>query len=167
MKRFSFLYTLSAALSETIATFFFVGRMPKAPGTWGSLAALPFAWFLWKLPVTVAWPIVLAVFLAGCWSASRVIQRTGVSDHQTIVIDEVIGIFLVTSIAAQLWWQYALAFLFFRIFDIWKPWPVHFVDANVKGGFGTMLDDVVAAVMATGVLYFVLRYSAGMVGTAA
>jgi phosphatidylglycerophosphatase A len=156
------LYTFFAALSEVIATFFFVGRSPKAPGTCGSLAALPFAWFLWKLPLPLAWASVLVVFILGSLAASHVIRRTGIPDHQTIVIDEVIGIFLVTSVAAHLWWHYALAFFLFRIFDIWKPWPVHWVDANVKSGLGTMLDDVVAAMMATGIFYFALRYSGVM-----
>ncbi|MGZ3713704.1 MAG: phosphatidylglycerophosphatase A family protein, partial [Bdellovibrionota bacterium] len=150
-----------------IATFFYVGKSPIAPGTMGSLAALPFAWYLWLLPISVAWPIVITVFIVGCLVSSVVIRRTGKEDHQSIVIDEVIGIFLTTSIAAHLWWHYLLAFLLFRIFDIWKPFPVGLVDKNVKGGIGTMLDDVVAAVFATGILWVVLRYSAGMVGAAA
>ncbi|MGE3262587.1 MAG: phosphatidylglycerophosphatase A [Bacteriovoracia bacterium] len=161
------LYTFFAALSELVATFFYVGRSPKAPGTMGSLVALPFAWYLWMLPVEMAWPIVIAVFLLGCWAASGVIRRTGTQDHQSVVIDEVVGIFLTTSIAAHLWWHYLLAFLLFRIFDIWKPFPVGLVDKNIKGGFGTMLDDVVAAMFATGILWVILRYSAGMVGASA
>lgn len=158
---------LITALSEIIATFFYAGRMPKAPGTWGSLAALPFAWWLWKLPPSIGWLIVLAVFALGSFAASQVIKKTGTPDHQSIVIDEVIGIFLTTSIASHLWWHYLLAFLLFRIFDIWKPWPVQWVDANMKTGLGTMLDDVVAAVMATALFYFILRYSGPMMGSAA
>lgn len=161
------LYTFFAPLGELVATFFFVGRSPKAPGTMGSLVALPFAWFLWTLHPPLAWGVVLAVFILGVWASGVVIRRTGTQDHQTIVIDEVIGIFLTTSVAAHLWWHYALAFLLFRIFDIWKPFPVGLVDKNVKGGLGAMLDDVVAAVIATAMLYVVLRYSAGMVGAAA
>lgn len=153
--------------AELIATFFFVGRSPKAPGTCGSLAALPFAWYLWQLPVNGAWGIIAGTFLAGSWAASRVIARTGVADHQSIVIDEVIGIFLVTSVAAHLWWHYALAFSLFRIFDIWKPWPVRWVDRNWKTGVGAILDDMIAALMAAGILYVVLRYTAGAVGSAA
>jgi phosphatidylglycerophosphatase A len=161
------LYTFFAALSEFVATFFYVGRSPNAPGTMGSLAALPFAWYLWLLPIPTAWAIVVAVFVMGTLAASVVIRRTGTQDHQSIVIDEVIGIFLTTSIAAHLWWHYLLAFILFRIFDIWKPFPVGLVDKNVKGGIGTMLDDVVAAMFATGILWVILRYSAGMVGAAA
>lgn len=161
------LYTFFAPLGELVATFFFVGRSPKAPGTMGSLAALPFAWFLWMLPAPTAWAIVLAIFVLGVWAAGVVIHRTGTHDHQTIVIDEVLGIFLTTSIAAHLWWHYLLAFLLFRIFDIWKPFPVGLVDKNIKGGLGAILDDVVAAMFATGILWVILRYSAGMVGAVA
>lgn len=158
------LYTFFAALSEFVATFFYVGRSPKAPGTMGSLAALPFAWWLWLQPSAVAWVLVIVTFLVGCWASSAVIRRTGTQDHQSIVIDEVVGIFLTTSIAAHLWWHYLLAFVLFRIFDIWKPLPVGLVDKNVKGGFGTMLDDAVAALFATAMLWVILRYTAGMVG---
>jgi phosphatidylglycerophosphatase A len=131
------------------ATFFFVGRAPKAPGTFGSLAALPFAWFLWTLPTWQGWVIVFVVFLLGVAAAANVIARSGVEDHQSIVIDEVVGIFIVTSIAPRVLWAFALAFVLFRAFDIGKPWPISWVDQKWKGGSGAMLDDVVAAAIAT------------------
>jgi phosphatidylglycerophosphatase A len=143
-------------MAECIGTFFFVGRSPKAPGTVGSLAALPFAWFLWTLPRWQSWSICGALFLLGVWAASRIIERSGVQDHQSIVVDEVIGIFLVTSIAPHSLAWYALAFSLFRIFDIWKPWPVRWVDRKWKGGSGAMMDDVVAAMIAAAVLAAIL-----------
>ncbi len=143
-------------LGELWATFFFVGRFPKAPGTMGSLAAIPLAWYVWQLPSPYAWLIVVMVFLTGAEAARVVIRRTGQADHQSIVIDEVVGILITTSVAAHFWWQYLLAFVFFRVFDIWKPWPVRFVDRNMHTAYGTMLDDVVAALMATGMLYIFL-----------
>lgn len=147
-------------IAEAWATFFFVGRSPKAPGTLGSLAALPLAWFVWQLPVLWGCAITFLVFFTGAEAAKFVIRRTGESDNQSIVIDEVVGILITTSIAAHLWWQYALAFLLFRIFDIWKPWPVGFVDRQWKSAYGTMMDDVVAAFMAAALLFLVVRYSA-------
>lgn len=143
-------------LATNIATFFTVGKIPKAPGTFGSLAALPFAWFLWQLPPWMAWIVVFSVFALGCWAAKVIISRTGKEDHQSIVIDEVVGIFVTTSVAQHLWWHYLLAFCFFRLFDILKPGPVRIIDKKIKGGFGTMLDDFAASILAALVLYIVL-----------
>lgn len=151
-------------LGECIATFFFVGRSPKAPGTCGSLAALPFAWFLWQMAPLHSWILIAAVFFLGVWGASIVIERTKVSDHQSIVIDEVLGIFITTSVCSQVWWHFAAAFVLFRIFDIGKPWPVSWVDKNWKGALGTIVDDIVAAVMATVILYIFLYFFGGGIG---
>lgn len=149
--------------ADLIATFFFVGRLPKAPGTFGSLAALPFAWFLWQLPAPWAWLIFVATYLLGVWAASSVVRRSGQQDHQSIVLDEVCGIFLVSSIAPHDYGWYALAFLLFRLFDIWKPGPVGWVDRRVKGGHGAMLDDLVAALLAT-LSFYAILYAAGKFG---
>jgi phosphatidylglycerophosphatase A len=151
-------------LANCVATFFFVGRVPKAPGTAGSLAALPLAWWLWKLPLVYAWSSIVLLFALGVWAAHSVIRRTGKEDHQSIVMDEVVGILVTTSVAAHLWWHYALAFCCFRLFDIFKPGPVGWLDAKVKGGLGAMTDDLAAAVLAALVLHVLLFYSAGMVG---
>lgn len=153
-------------LADLIATFFYVGRAPKAPGTMGSLAALPLAWWVWKLPSYYAWAIIVLLFLAGVWSAGSVIRRTGKEDHQTIVMDEVVGILVTTSVAANLWWHYALAFLFFRAIDIFKPGPVAWIDRKIKGGLGAMADDLAAAIIATLLLYITLYFSGAMVAPA-
>jgi phosphatidylglycerophosphatase A len=142
--------------AEIIATFFYVGKIPKAPGTFGSLAAIPLAWYLWKLPFAWVWFSIFVIFLLGTWASSVLIQRTGTEDHQSIVIDEVVGIFVTTSVAGHLWWHYLLAFCFFRIFDILKPGPVRYLDKKIKGGFGTMIDDFAAAILAALLLYIVL-----------
>jgi phosphatidylglycerophosphatase A len=138
------------------ATFFYTGKSPKAPGTCGSLAALPLAWWAWSQGPATGWAVTVLVFMTGTLAARAVIKRTGNTDHQSIVIDEVVGICITTSVAAPVWWQYGLAFLLFRLFDIWKPWPVRAVDRKWKSALGTMMDDVVAAVMATVVLWVVL-----------
>lgn len=142
--------------AEMVATFFYVGRIRFMPGTFGSLAALPVAWYLWTLPRPFAWGFAAATFLVGIWAAKHVIARTGVHDHSSIVVDEVVGIFLITSITPRTVLWYGIAFLLFRIFDIWKPWPIRWVDRKWKGGTGTMMDDLVAAMVATAVLFFLL-----------
>jgi phosphatidylglycerophosphatase A len=146
-------------LATSIATFFTVGKIPKAPGTFGSLAALPLAWYLWQLPWWGSWLIICVVFALGTWAAQQIIQKTGKEDHQSIVIDEVVGIFVTTAVAQQLWWHYLLAFAFFRLFDILKPGPVRYLDQKVKGGFGAMLDDFAASILAAMLLYIVLLSS--------
>lgn len=151
------------ALARCLATFFYVGYVPRAPGTAGSLAALPLAWFVWHLPTPAAWGVIAAIFLLGVWAAGKVITETGVSDHQTIVIDEVVGILVTASVASLVWWQFVLVFFYFRLFDIWKPGPVRLIDHRLKGGLGAMADDFVAALMAAATLYFTLLLSARMV----
>jgi phosphatidylglycerophosphatase A len=146
-------------LGECWATFFYVGKLPKAPGTFGSLAALPFAWVTWSLPLPYAWAIVITTFLLGVAGASVVHRKTGVSDHQSIVIDEVVGILVTTSVATpQHWPHYFAAFVLFRIFDIAKPWPVSWIDRKWHSPVGTMMDDLVASFMSTGVLWVALRF---------
>lgn len=146
-------------LALSIGTFFGVGLIPKAPGTFGSLAALPFAWLLWKLPSPISWLIVSLTFLFGTWAAHIIIQRTKIHDHQSIVIDEVVGIFLVTAVGPEFWpISFPLAFIFFRLFDIWKPWPVGWVDKKWKGPWGAMLDDAVAATLAAIILAIFLYF---------
>lgn len=149
-----------------IASFFYIGRVPKAPGTMGSLAALPLAWWIWKLDPQYAWGIIIGIFVLGVWASGVVVRSTGKEDNQSIVIDEVVGILVTTSVAANLWWHYALAFLFFRVFDIFKPGPIRWLDNKVKGGLGAMIDDLAAAIFATLTLYIVLQVSQHLVAPA-
>ena len=136
-----------------LATWFGVGLFPIAPGTWGSLAALPCAWAIlnqWgALGLAVA---VLVVFATGCWAAGAVARESGISDPGAVVIDEVAGQWLVLLAAPFNPAAWALAFLLFRLFDIWKPWPVRWADRRIKGGFGIMLDDILAAACAVAVM---------------
>ena len=128
-----------------LATFFYSGLLPKMPGTWGSLAALPFAWFLWLLPPAYAWSIFFLSTIIGIWAAHQYVLKTKTDDNQQIVVDEALGIFLTASIAHHTWIHYLAVFLFFRLFDIWKPWPVNWCDEKIKGGLGVVLDDIAAA----------------------
>ena len=136
-----------------IATWFGAGLMPAMPGTWASLAALPCAWAI----VTLAGHAALAsasvlAFLLGCWAAARVADASGRVDPGFIVIDEVAAQWLVLVAAPLDWRAYAAAFLLFRLFDIWKPWPIRSVERRIKGGLGIMLDDIVAAFYALALL---------------
>lgn len=128
------------------ATWFGCGLLPKAPGTWGSLAALPFAWGLSKLG---GWPVLLAAsllcFLAGWWASAVYVRHTGVDDPSEVVIDEVAGQWLVLAAAPADPLLYAIGFALFRVLDITKPWPARWADRHVHGGLGVMLDDMLAA----------------------
>ncbi len=138
---------------DLISTFLGVGLVPFAPGTWGSLAALPVAWLIHASlgPLALAAAALLVVGL-GSWSAGATMRRTRSDDPGAIVIDEVAGQWLVlAAVPLDLLW-YAAGFALFRLFDITKPWPVSWADRQVKGGLGVMLDDVIAAGYAAGVL---------------
>jgi phosphatidylglycerophosphatase A len=123
------------------------------PGSWGSLAALPYAWALRSLGgVTALAAAVAVVFALGWWASGRVARASGEHDPGFIVIDEVAAQWLVLLAAPLDWRAYAAAFLLFRIFDITKPWPARRVERRVAGGLGIMLDDVVAAFYALALL---------------
>ena len=119
------------------------------PGTWASLAALPFAWAIRDLGGTLALATAAAIaFASGCWAAARVARASGQHDPGFIVVDEIAAQWLVLVAAPIDWRWYAAAFLLFRLFDIVKPWPIRLVERRVAGGLGVMLDDIVAAIYA-------------------
>jgi phosphatidylglycerophosphatase A len=147
-----------------LATWFGVGLIPTAPGTWGSLAALPLAWAIRSLWSATGLAIAIAiVFFAGWWAAATVAKAGGIKDPGFVVIDEVVGQWLVLMAAPRDPLAWLLAFLLFRIFDVWKPWPVRWADRDITGGLGIMLDDLLAAVYAAVVLS-VLLASGGVFG---
>ena len=132
-----------------LSTGFGVGLIPGAPGTWGSLLALPLAWFALKnYGVIGLVGLGVLIFLIGCWSSSIYARRTNENDPSAIVIDEIAAQCLVLT-AVPLSPNFFLAgFVLFRLTDILKPWPASWADRSVKGGFGIMLDDVFAGVYA-------------------
>lgn len=148
-------FTPLGKLCYGLTTFFYVGLSPIAPGTMGSLAALPFAWALWSLDPNIAWCIVALGFCLGALASNVVIAFLNLEDPQIIVLDEVIGVFITTAFASRTYMQFALAFALFRLFDIWKPFPIRWFDRNWKGGMGTMIDDLVAALCASGFLLLI------------
>ena len=135
-----------------------------APGTCASLAALPLAWAFraeWGAAGLAA--AVALVFVIGCWASGRVATASGVRDPGSVVVDEIAGQWLSLVPAPLDPLVYALAFLLFRLFDICKPWPVGWADRHVAGGFGIMLDDLLAAGCALMVLATV-RVIGGLIG---
>jgi len=124
------------------------GLVPKAPGTFGTLAAIPFYWLAAPLPVPAYLLLVLGLFVAGVWICGRCEQIIGVEDHSGIVFDEFVGLFI-TFIAAPATPAVVVAgFCLFRLFDVLKPWPIAWFDRRVHGGLGIMLDDVLAGIFA-------------------
>jgi phosphatidylglycerophosphatase A len=129
------------------------GASPKAPGTAGTLAAVPLWYLLAQTPLAMYLLLVLLAFVIGIWLCGRTSRDLGVHDHGGIVWDEFVG-YWITMIAVPVDWVWALAgFILFRLFDILKPWPIGPVDKRVHGGLGIMLDDVLAGVMAAAVLH--------------
>ncbi len=137
-----------------LATWFGSGLLPKAPGTWGSLAALPFAFLIAALAGT--WGLLAAAAVAtlvGVWAAGVYAARSRQADPQAVVIDEVAGQWLALVPVAHDLRLYAVAFLAFRFFDIVKVWPAGRIDRELKGGWGIMLDDIVAGLYAALLTY--------------
>lgn len=131
-----------------IATWFGAGNLPGAPGTWGSLAALPCAVVI--VLVGGQWLLALAVliaFVAGVWASARVAEWHRMRDPGFIVIDEVAGQWLALLPVAFDWRFYPVAFVLFRFADITKPWPANVLE-RAPGGVGIMADDIAAGVYA-------------------
>jgi len=124
------------------------GLSPFAPGTLGTLFAIPPYLLLVQLPLAYYLLAVLLAFAIGVYLCGYTSHALGEHDHSGIVWDEFVG-FWITMIAVPATWQWILAgFVLFRLFDIVKPWPVKVADAKMKGGFGIMFDDVLAALYA-------------------
>jgi phosphatidylglycerophosphatase A len=129
-----------------IALGFGVGALPVAPGTFGTLVALPLWWLLGAVTEPLALGAVLvALFALGVWACAVTGRHLGAADHGAMVWDEVVAFLLVLALVPDAWpWQLA-AFVLFRAFDIAKPAPIHAAEQRFKGGFGVMFDDLLAA----------------------
>ncbi len=127
---------------------FGAGAIKVAPGTCGTLVAIPLYILLQDLSLLVYISIIAVLFLLGVWLCQITTRDLGVHDHSGIVWDEIVG-YLITMVAAPAGWLWiVLGFALFRLFDIWKPWPINLLDRHVKGGFGVMIDDVMAGIYA-------------------
>lgn len=132
-----------------VALGFGSGLAPVAPGTFGTLAG----WGLYALLALALPPVVIAflaipLFFAGVWACGVTARDLGVEDHGAIVWDEIVAFLPLAAIASSAWWLQAVAFALFRLFDIWKPYPIGLVERHVKGGMGVMLDDLIAGAYA-------------------
>lgn len=143
-----------------IATWFGTGLLPKLPGTWGSLAAVPVAWVIHRDfgPAALAAAAALA-FLAGWWACERLRAAGAEGDPGVIVIDEVAGQWLALVVVPPDLLAYATGFALFRFFDIVKPWPVDWADEHIEGPLGIMVDDLLAGLYAAVGLYIISKYS--------
>ena len=160
--------TEAGRLPVLVATFFGAGYSPVAPGTVGSLAALPLAFALLHMDILVATLIVIGLYFLGLWSANHLEKVSGQHDAQMIVIDEVVGVCVSALLlgswlvgAADPYLLLLLSFFSFRLFDVVKPWPISWIDRTVGGGVGVMIDDLVAALMGAVAVaggYFVLLH---------
>ena len=137
-----------------LAFGFGTGLSPKAPGTAGSLLGLPLAWATLTLPSSLQLLIGLAVFLVGIWLCGEAAERAAVHDHPGIVWDEIAALYLLLLAVPPSIGFWAAAFVLFRLFDIWKPWPIRDLDHRLGGGLGIMLDDLLAALYAASILGF-------------
>ena len=141
------------------------GLAPKAPGTFGTLAAIPVWWlFLQELSTPLYLAVLVVGFVLGVWLCQRTSDDLGVHDHGGIVWDEWIGLWISllwlpwgNGLWADLSWLLA-SFVAFRVFDILKPWPILWLDKKVAGGFGIMIDDVLAGFFAFALLQLAAFY---------
>lgn len=141
---------------QLLAFGFGSGLAPKAPGTAGTLIAVVLFLPMAQLNLVFYSLLVALAALVGVWICGAASRQLGVHDHGGIVWDEFVG-FWITMWAVPLDWVWVLAgFALFRFFDVVKPWPIGFLDKRVGGGFGIMIDDVIAGVMACAVLHLCL-----------
>jgi len=131
-----------------IATGFGSGLSPVAPGTAGSLAAIPFYLALMYLtPIGYAIVVIISFFL-GVWATQNATDAIGIDDHGALVWDEFVGMWITLFNAPMGWLWILIGFILFRVFDILKPWPIRPIDRRLHGGWGIMLDDVLAGIFA-------------------
>jgi phosphatidylglycerophosphatase A len=141
-----------------LACGFGSGLAPVAQGTFGSLAAI-LPWLLlrhYSVPVNLL--VIVIGFAIGVWACDIAGRQLGVDDHRSLVWDEFIGqwIALLPALWAP-WWAIVIGFALFRLFDVWKPWPIGWLDRHLKGGLGVMVDDVIAGIFAAIVLWAILH----------
>ena len=137
-----------------ICTWFGVGLVKFAPGSWASLFALPFAWVIYEFGQLPALAVAtLLVFAVGVWVANIYTRNLSEDDPPQVVIDEVAGQWLTLLVVPPSFLYYMMGCIFFRITDILKPWPIAWADKHIKGGLGIMFDDILAGVYAALALF--------------
>jgi phosphatidylglycerophosphatase A len=143
--------------THLLAFGFGSGLLPKAPGTFGTLAAIPIYLLIQPLSLWLYLLLVISGFLLGIWLCDQTSKDLGVHDHSGIVWDEIIGYLLAMAFVPLGIWWIVIGFGLFRLFDILKPWPIGWLDKRVGGGLGIMLDDMVAGLFA-GLVMLLLQF---------
>ncbi|RLJ71085.1 phosphatidylglycerophosphatase A [Hydrogenivirga caldilitoris] len=142
-------------LHEFIATGFFVGRLAYAPGTLGTLLGVPLVYLVsfnsWTVITTV-----VALFVVGLVSSNEVIKLTGDQDPEEVVIDEIVGYIACFTFVEPTLKTYILAFILFRLLDIFKPFPINLFE-KLHGAYGVMMDDLVAGIITSIILFLLLK----------
>ena len=128
-----------------VATFFYLGKLPFAPGSWGSLGAL-LLWLILPVTFSVHLSVIIILFVLGVYSSSRIVKYLDDHDPSEVVIDEVVGMGISLFMLPHNFWLYFLSFILFRVFDILKPSFIYRIQ-NLSGGWGIMLDDVLAGLL--------------------
>ena len=150
---------LPGKMALILATWFGTGLMPWAPGTFGTLAALPVVAVLCFFGPVVSGIAFIILFYVATWSSetSRILLKK--DDPSEVVIDEAAGLLLTMYLLPLTWQSLLLGFILFRLFDIWKPFPIRWIDRKIKGGIGIVLDDLVAGIFANlcvrGILFLI------------
>ena len=148
--------TLKEAFILLLSSWFGVGRLPLAPGTWGTLGAVPLVLiisYFGPIPAVISLAVIIPLAV---WTSDISQKVLGKDDPPEVVIDEVAGYFVAVFLLPFSWWSFILGFLLFRIFDILKPFPIRMIHKKVKGGIGICLDDIVAGVYANVCIKFVI-----------
>ena len=141
-----------------LAFGFGAGLSPYAPGTVGTLVGFPLFFLLRGLDPVIYFSVVAVLYVAGIWFCDVAGKAVGVADHGGIVWDEIVAFMLVLPFAPQTPLGYVLAFMLFRLFDIWKPFPIRYADKHIHGGFGVMFDDLLAAIYAVTFLFLLAHW---------
>lgn len=135
-----------------LATGAYTGKIPFAPGTFGTLAGIPFVFLFSILPLYACGPYISCLILAATWISDRAEKIIGKKDPGCIVIDEIAGFTVAMSVLPLSMMSLGIGFLVFRFFDIAKPFPTKWFENNIKGGAGIVLDDIVAGIYSAIVL---------------
>ncbi|HKU37651.1 MAG TPA: phosphatidylglycerophosphatase A [Polyangiales bacterium] len=139
---------MTSRIAYLLATWFGCGRVPRAPGTAGTLAALPLYWLLRELGDYGVVTGAIGVTAIGVWAAGRVERNLAAKDPQIVVIDEVAGLLVTLAPNVDGWAAVAVGVIAFRVLDWWKPWPAALFEARLPGGWGIVMDDVAAGAWA-------------------
>ena len=148
---------ISSKISHVLATFFYIGYAPKMPGTAASLVTMLLVYFLPLLPIMYGIIIVSMILVCGVIVSGNFEKDSGIKDPSIVVIDEVAGMWLALLFTPKTIAWYLVAFGLFRFFDIYKPHPIDIPDKLMTGGWGIMLDDILAG-LATGVIILMFVY---------